>query len=116
MLSNWNQTRQTSPAQFITADTVNAVQKVIGNREVYPDPVIAVGSMHSVTDALVNDAGTIIDLSNLNKIIGLEKSASGLTMVRVQAGCKLKNVSAWLAKRGFELAFQAEIGTQRSAL
>lgn len=109
-LWNWNQTRQTTPSRLIVANNVTTVQDIVGHPELYPGPVLAIGSMHSVTDAVLNDAGTIIDLTGLNQILGLEDEASEQPMVRVQAGCKLKDVSAWLAKRGFELAFQAEIG------
>ena len=109
-LYNWNQTRRTTPFRLILANNVQTVQEVIKHKERYPGPVLAIGSMHSVTDAVINDAGTIIDLSGLAQILGLEDEAADHPMVRVQAGCKLKDLSTWLAKRGFELAFQAEIG------
>ena len=66
--------------------------------------------MHSVTNAIVNDRGTLILLSGISSVLGLEGEGSGNVMVRVQAGCSLKALSFWLAERGYELAFQAEIG------
>jgi hypothetical protein len=108
-LYNWNRSRQTTPCRIISPTTVSAVQDVIANKYLYPGPVLAIGSMHSVTDAIINDLGTILDLSGLNQILGVEESA-GQPVVRVQAGCQLKDLSDWLAKQSFELAFQAEIG------
>lgn len=43
-------------------------------------------------------------------VLALEGESSDTVMVRVQAGCSPKAHSLWLSERGYELAYQAEIG------
>ena len=107
---NWNRSRVTTPSRAIEIKTYQDVQAIVRDVCRFPGPVLAVGSMHSVTDAIVNDKGTLMLMSSLSSVLGLEGEGSGSVMVRVQAGCSLKALSLWLAERGYELAYQAEIG------
>jgi len=107
---NWNRSRTTTPARVAEVRTEQEIQAVVRDRLRYPGPVLAVGSMHSMTDALINDGGTLVLMCGLSAILGLEGEAEGRPCVRVQAGCNLITLSRWLANRGYELAFQAEIG------
>jgi hypothetical protein len=107
---NWNRSRFTTPSRAIEVKTYQEVQAIVRDEFRFPGPVLAVGSMHSVTNAIINDRGTLILLSGISSVLGLEGEGSGNVMVRVQAGCSLKALSFWLAERGYELAFQAEIG------
>ena len=107
---NWNRSRVTTPSRAIEIKTYQDVQAIVRDVCRFPGPVLAVGSMHSVTDAIVNDKGTLMLMSSLSTVLGLEGEGSGSVMVRVQAGCSLKALSLWLAERGYELAYQAEIG------
>lgn len=109
---NWNRSRVTSPGRYVEVTSYAEVQAVIRDPVNYPGPVSAVGSRHSVTDTIINDGGTLIALGQLSAILGLEEiqENSSSALVRVQAGCSLKALSSWLAERGYELSFQAEIG------
>jgi len=107
---NWNRSRVTTPSRVIEVKTYQEVQAIVRDDFRFPGPVLAVGSMHSVTDAIVNDKGTLMLMIGLSSILGLEGEESDLVMVRVQAGCSLKALSIWLAERRYELAYQAEIG------
>ena len=107
---NWNRSRVTTPLRAIEIKTYQEVQAIVRDDLRFPGPVLAVGSMHSVTNAIVNDKGTLMLMSGLSSILGLEGEGSDSVMVRVQAGCSLKALSIWLAERGYELAYQAEIG------
>ncbi len=107
---NWNRSRVTSPARALEVRTYREVQDVVRDDTRYPGPVLAVGSMHSVTDTMVNDKGTLLLMGGLSAILGLEGEGTDHVMVRAQAGCSLKTLSIWLADHGYELAYQAEIG------
>jgi hypothetical protein len=107
---NWSRSRVTTPSRSIEVTSYREVQAIVRDDSRYPGPVRAAGSMHSVTDAIVNDNGTLILMNGLSAVLGLEDEGSGSAMVRVQAGCSLKALSIWLAERGYELSFQAEIG------
>ena len=107
---NWNRSRVTTPLRAIDIKTYQEVQAIVRDDFRFPGPVLAVGSMHSVTDVIVNDKGTLMLMSSLSSVLGLEGEGSDSVMVRVQAGCSLKALSIWLAERGYELAYQAEIG------
>lgn len=51
------------------------------------------GAMHSVNSCLVNNGGTVLNMSNMNRVLGLEPHG-----VRVQAGCKMADIYDWLGK------------------
>ncbi|WIA42207.1 hypothetical protein OEZ86_009467 [Tetradesmus obliquus] len=60
--------------------------------------------MHSVNGCISN-TGTILNISGLNQIKGVESSC-----VRVQAGVKLADLHDYLAKQDLEVSFSPEIG------
>lgn len=103
-LNNWNHSVVTRPAVIVRAKTVDDVRAAVkgdgdgnGNAR-FPSPVLAVGSAHTVTDALRNDGGTVVDVSALNAILGFDKVA-GQHVVRVQCGVKLADLHRWLDER-----------------
>lgn len=50
--------------------------------------------MHSVNACITNNGGTLLNMSALNLIVGLEAHR-----VRVQAGVTMADLYDWLAKR-----------------
>jgi hypothetical protein len=71
----------------------------------YPGPVRAVGADYSQTRCVGSDGGTTVDMSALDKILGIEDGA-----VRVQAGVRVGTLVRALAERGLELPLTPEIG------
>ena len=55
--------------------------------------VLAVGAMHSVNACITNTGGTVLNVSAMNSIVGLEPHG-----VRVQAGCKMADIYDYLAQ------------------
>ena len=108
--SNWSSSRTTRPAVFAEPLSYQDVQAAVRDAGRFPSPLHPVGSMLSVTATIVNDGGTILSTRKLDEILGLEHDGKGRRVVRVQAGCRLKKLNTWLQSRGFEIAFQAEIG------
>lgn len=109
-INNWNHSVVTKPAVVVRAKTVDDVRAAVrGDGARFPSPVLAVGSAHTVTDALRNDGGTMVDVSALNAILGFDK-VDGKDVVRVQCGVKLADLHRWLDERGKEISFSPEIG------
>ena len=107
---NWGLSHETKPAVYVEPISYADVQTVIGDPIGFPSPVSPVGSMLSVTRTLVNDGGTLLCTLKLNEILGVETDAAGRSVVRVQAGCRLKKLHLWLQTLGLEIPYQAEIG------
>jgi FAD binding domain len=98
-LNNWNHSVVTKPAVIVRAKTVDDVRAAVrGNDSAFPSPILAVGSAHTVTDALRNDGGTMVDVSALSNILGFGK-VGGQDVVRVQCGVKLAALHKWLDER-----------------
>lgn len=55
--------------------------------------VLAVGALHSVNACITNSGGTMLNMSDMNAVLGLESHG-----VRVQAGCKMADIYDWLGK------------------
>ncbi|MEF3366746.1 FAD-dependent oxidoreductase [Methylocystis sp. 9N] len=108
--SNWGGHRATRPAVYVEPLSYGDVQAVVRDAARFPTPVNPVGSLLSVTPTFVNDGGTLVCLKKLDEILGTETDARGRSVVRVQAGCRLKKLNMWLQGRGLEIPFQAEIG------
>ncbi len=47
--------------------------QVVRNNATFPSPVIALGSQHTVNEAIIAENGTVLQLAGLNKIFGLEE-------------------------------------------
>jgi hypothetical protein len=107
---NWGLSRATTPAAYIEPVSYADVQAAVRDDDRFPSPIHPVGSMHSVTDTIVNDRGTLLCTRKLDDVLGLEDDPTGRRVVRVQAGCKLKKLNLWLQARGMEIPFQSEIG------
>ena len=107
---SWGLTHETRPAVYVEPISYADVQAVVVDPIRFPSPVSPVGSMLSVTRTVVNDGGTLLCTLKLNEILGVETDAAGRSVVRVQAGCRLKKLHLWLQSRGLEIPFQAEIG------
>jgi FAD/FMN-containing dehydrogenase len=99
-LHNWNHSVVTTPAVLVRAKSVADVQAAVRGDGAgrFPSPVLAVGSAHTVTGALRNDGGTVVDVSALDSIVGLDEVA-GKEVVRVQCGVKLAALHLWLDAR-----------------
>ena len=108
--TNWGGHRSTTPAVYVEPISYADVQAVVHDAVRFPTPVNPVGSMLSVSSAFANDGGTLVCLKKLDEVLGVEIDAHGRSVVRVQAGCRLKKLNMWLQERALEIPFQAEIG------
>src|SRR6202142_3197592 len=107
---NWGLSRTTKPAVYLEPISYADVQAAVRDEVRFPTPIHPVGSLLSVTSAIVNDGGTMLCTRKLDEVLGLEQDGAGRQVVRVQAGCRLKKLNTWLQSHNAEIPFQAEIG------
>ena len=108
--TNWGLSNSTKPAVYVEPLSDEDVQAVVKDTRRFPSPVSPVGAMLSVSPTVVNDGGTLLCTVKMDEIKGIQTDARGRKIVRVQAGCRLKKLHAWLQSKGLEIPFQAEIG------
>lgn len=106
-LHNWNWGFLSKPGAFKNATSAQDVIDVVKDAAAYRSPVLPVGSMHSVTDLIVNNKGTVIAMGGMNKILGFDPATM---QVRVEAGMELADLHDYLGQQGYELSFSPEIG------
>jgi FAD/FMN-containing dehydrogenase len=116
VLSNWNKSYFFTPNKYVEPTTIEEIQAIVRDTATYPSPVIALGSQHTVNQAMVNEAGTVIQLHAWSDIYGIEDRPDelipglGKKVVRVQPGVQMIDLAKWLDARGFECSFAPEIG------
>ena len=88
--------RRLTVAQPKSADDIATI---LMNADAYPSPVRPMGSGSSVTRCAQTAAGTIIDMSLLDRVLAHTSDS-----VTVQAGIRLRDLAEYLADEGMELA------------
>lgn len=95
-----------SPGQIIYPDTVEQIQAVLRDSTIYPGPVRAMGSYHSLTPCASSD-GTIINMSRMAQVIAIDNTNLTFT---AQAGLQIIDASRALRDHGLQLMLNIEIG------
>jgi len=104
-VSNWFGDLACTPAIVAEVASLTEIASVLAKTDVYPSPVRAAGSRHSTTRCAMADAGTIIDMRGLDRIIEI-----GDAHVTAEAGALYLDVSRALAERGLQFHVNTEIG------
>lgn len=117
VVANWEKTSYTRPAAFLAPTTIEEVQAAVRDTEAFPTPLRAVGLALSPSGVHQNNGGSIIQMSTLNKILGLVTFKNcgpdypEVQCLKCQAGVTFADVNEYLNKEhGREMAFSAEIG------
>lgn len=106
--TNWNLSWETFPATLVVAHTVADIVACVSNPDECPTPVLAVATMHSVTSCIVNDGGSLVDMSHMNNITQYDETTG---IVTCQAGVTLSSLHAWLQDHyQREISFAPEMG------
>lgn len=82
----------------ISPRSADEIAAVLTNPELYPTPVRPVGSGSATTRATKTASGTLIDMTQLNRVLGMTEQT-----VTVQAGMSLRELADYLGTDGFEL-------------
>lgn len=106
-LQNWKREITYHAHSLEIAESVDDIVRVIRDRGRYPGPVRVKGSHHSTTRCVVNEGGTVIDMTRMNKILSIDGAAKTITM---QAGVLHIDAAKALEREGLQFYVNVEIG------
>lgn len=106
-LQNWKREITYHAHSLEIAQSVDDIVRIVKDREKYPGPVRGKGSHHSTTRCVVNEGGTVIDLTRMNKILAIDRAAKTITM---QAGVLHIDAAKALEREGLQFFVNVEIG------
>ncbi len=104
---NWKGDLTYFPCVVAQAYSVDDIVRIVKDRERYPSPVRAAGSQHSTTLCIEANSGTIVDVTNLDKILAIDDQALTITM---QPGVRYIDAAKALEKVGLTFHINFEIG------
>lgn len=106
-LQNWKRSITYHAARYEKVHSVEEIVEIVRDRDRYPPPVRAKGSHHSTTEAVVAEGGTVIDLSEMDEIIEIDREEKTITL---QAGVQHVDAAHALEKHGLQFYVNCEIG------
>lgn len=106
-LHNWKREITYHANSLEVANSVDDIVRIVMDRERYPGPVRVMGSHHSTTRCVVNEGGTVIDMTGMNRIIEIDRKARTITM---QAGVLHIDAAKALEADGLQFYVNVEIG------
>jgi hypothetical protein len=86
------------PAQVAKPSSPSDIAAVLRNWQRYPTPVRAMGSGSSTTRCVLAQGGTLLDLSDMNRVLSIDEET-----VTVQPGITLPALAEVLSEQGLEL-------------
>jgi len=104
-VTNWFGDLVSHPKAVVQAASLDDIAAVLKNPGQYPSPVRAIGSNHSTERCGVADGGTVIKMSNMNKILDISNNT-----VTAQAGALYIDIAQQLEKQGLQFYVNTEIG------
>ena len=93
---------------MLVVAAVSDIVDVVKNREEYPSPVRALGSRHSNTKVMMADDGTVLDMRQMDRILGIDETKMTVTC---EAGALYIDVSLHLQKHGYMHYVNTEFGS-----
>jgi hypothetical protein len=86
------------PAAVVRPTTPTEIAEIMKDRKRYPSPLRPVGSGSSTTRCITANGGTVIDLSDMNRVLRIDADT-----VTVQPGIPLPDLADILSDSGMEL-------------
>jgi hypothetical protein len=105
-VTNWFGNISSHPAVVVEATSVDDIVAVMKDPAKYPSPVRAVGSNHSTSPCGTADRGTVIQMSKMNAILGIDSDS-----VTAQGGAIYIDIAKELEKRRLQFYVNTEIGS-----
>ncbi|HEY2385263.1 MAG TPA: FAD-binding oxidoreductase [Terriglobia bacterium] len=105
-VTNWFGDVVSHPKVVVQAASESDIIAILTNPASYPPPVRAVGSNHSAPPCGVADGGTLIEMSNMNRILDISPNT-----VTVQAGAIAIDIAQELEKHNLQFYVNTEIGS-----
>jgi L-gulonolactone oxidase len=107
VLRNWLGTVTYQPARYVAVTSIADVQSVVRDTAMYPSPVRAKGSHHSMSHCIVADAGTVIDMRGMNRVVEIDRERLTVTL---EAGVYLQDAARALEAHGLQFYVNVELG------
>lgn len=105
-VTNWFGDLVSHPQVLVEANSVEDVIAILKDPVKYPSPVRAVGSNHSTAPCGVADGGTLVKMTNMNRILSITSES-----VTAQAGALYIDVAHELEKSKLQFYVNTEIGS-----
>ncbi len=106
VVTNWFGDLVSHPKVIVEANSAEEIIAVLKDPVKYPSPVRAVGSNHSTSPCGVADGGTLIKMTNMNRIVEITSDT-----VTAQAGALYIDISHELEKHQLQFYVNTEIGS-----
>jgi hypothetical protein len=106
-LRNWNGSISYLAERVEKVRCAADIQRIVRDRQRYPSPVRVKGSHHSTTECLVNEGGTVIDLTGMDRIVNIDPAANTITL---EAGALLIDAAKALEQRNLQFYVNIELG------
>ena len=103
---NYDGSIATSPRRLIYPETVEEIRAVLRDPALYPNPVRAMGSYHSLTPCASSD-GTIVNMSRMAKVLDIDIANQAFT---AQGGLQIIEASKALRAHNLQFMTNIEIG------
>ena len=105
-VTNWFGDLVSHPQVLVEANSVEDIVAILKDPVKYPSPVRAVGSNHSTAPCGVADGGTLVKMTNMNRILSITGDS-----VTAQAGALYIDVAHELEKSKLQFYVNTEIGS-----
>ena len=106
-VQNWKRSITYHANSVQMVESVEDIVRIVTDPVRYPSPVRAKGSHHSTTRCIVAEAGTVVDVRRLNKILKIDPVAKTITM---QPGVLHIDAARELERHGLQFYVNVEIG------
>src|SRR5258708_37793177 len=106
-LSNWNGSAWCSPRTVVIPRDLKELQDIVRNiNNVYPPPVRAIGSLHSLNECFTT-TGTAVLMKHFDK---KNEPNTGTLTITVGAGVRMIDLKNWLKRWDLQIPVVPEIG------
>jgi FAD/FMN-containing dehydrogenase len=105
-VTNWFGNIVSHPAVVVEASSTEEIIAILKDSTKYPPPVRAVGSNHSTAPCGIAEGGTLIKMTNMNKIVRITDQS-----VTAQAGAIYYDIAHELEKQNLQFYVNTEIGS-----
>lgn len=106
MILNYDGGIAVSPKKLARPANVEDLCAILSDKDLYPGPVRAKGSFHSLTPCVATD-GTIVDMTGMARILKIDADAMTIT---AEAGLQWIDAAAALKAQGLQFLTNVEIG------
>ena len=108
-MSNWFQDIHTYPLAIASPTRVEHLQLLVRDRDRFPGPLRAIGSVHSTTACFQADTGTIVEMKGFTSM-SLGVDAAGDPTITTGAGVRFFEAAEFLRRHGLQFYVNVEIG------